>query len=164
MKSLKQTQWILILGMMILVLMPAYAEPSKVPPATVMETGANVNSAIRSLSTTIYTAEQPVRVTIKTSLDAEASIYAIEETPPVGWAVSDIDNGGNYMASYNKLRWGPFFDNASRTFAYTATPPANASGTQVFSGVISVDGSSTAIVGTSIIGSEPGRGKHGRKK
>ncbi|MCP5115396.1 MAG: YkgJ family cysteine cluster protein, partial [bacterium] len=42
-----------------------------------------------------------------------------------------------------------FFDNQSRTLSYDATPPAGTTGTQTFSGTLSIDGSGEAICGDS---------------
>jgi hypothetical protein len=46
------------------------------------------------------------------------------------------------------VKWGPFFDNTSRTLTYEAVPPVAALGTVTFNGRASFEGASAAIIGS----------------
>ncbi len=50
--------------------------------------------------------------TIAISIEPPEGTLAIglEDSPPLGWAVQNISNGGNYDADNNKVKWGPFFE------------------------------------------------------
>jgi hypothetical protein len=63
-----------------------------------------------------YVAGQPLQVVIQVTPPANTQVYAVEDTPPAGWAVSGIDNGGQRDAGNGKVKWGPFFDNCSSRF------------------------------------------------
>jgi hypothetical protein len=90
-------------------------------------------------------------VSIQASPVAGTQSYAVEDTPPTGWTVSGIDNGGQFDATNGKVKWGPFFDAQARTLTYLVTPPGGSSGQRTFNGTISVDGVSSAICGSSSI-------------
>ncbi len=47
----------------------------------------------------------------------------IEDTPPTGWVVSDISNGGSWDTAGGNIKWS-FLDGVPRTVHYTAVPPA----------------------------------------
>jgi PKD repeat protein len=98
-----------------------------------------------------YTPSQALQVTIQTCPPAGSNNHAVEDSPPSGWAVSGIDGGGTYDSANGKVKWGPFFDTQQRTLHYSVTPPAGTTGTKYFQGVISIDGVSQAICGSSSI-------------
>ncbi len=101
-----------------------------------------------------YTPGQPVAVAISVSPAAGTLTYAVEDAPPNGWTVSGIDNSGTWDSGNRKVKWGPFFDATTRTLRYSATPPTGTTGTETFSGTVSVDGMGQAICGDSSI--DPG--------
>jgi hypothetical protein len=76
---------------------------------------------------------------------ATVQVYAVEETVPSGWDILVINEGGEYDRVRRKVRWGPFFDNASRTLTYTVSPAGRSRGTIGFAGVASFDGRSVPI-------------------
>jgi hypothetical protein len=104
-------------------------------------------SAVSSFNSTSYTPGVGVVVSIAVTPDASTQVYAVEDTPPSGWTVSGIDNGGQFDNANQKVKWGLFFDNTSRTLTYTATPPAGETGTKTFAGVASFDGTNVTIGG-----------------
>lgn len=75
------------------------------------------------------------------------TVYAVEDTPPSGWAVGLVNSGGAYDLLNGKVKFGPFFDNTARTLTYELTPATNATGTVNFSGVASADGANTTVQG-----------------
>jgi hypothetical protein len=113
---------------------------------------ASLGSASRELPTN-YQPELPVAVTISVIPPAGAFSSAVEETPPEGWLVSEISNGGSFDAVNNKVKW-VFLDGETRTLTYQATPPSGETGIQEFSGVASFDGMNAPIGGSSSISSQ----------
>jgi hypothetical protein len=91
-----------------------------------------------------YQPEDDVPVSISVSPPGSTATWAVEETPPAGWAVSGISDGGSWDGTH--VKW-IFFDAVARELAYTATPPSGTSGSQAFSGVLSIDGASQDLCG-----------------
>ncbi len=61
-----------------------------------------------------------------------------EDSPPVGWVVSNISDGGTWDAQLEKVKWGPFFVlPIPEAVTYDVTPPASVGGEQCFSGIAS---------------------------
>jgi hypothetical protein len=79
--------------------------------------------------------------------DETVAVYAVEDRPPAGWAVSAISEGGHYDAANGKVKWGPFYDHVSRALFYQVLPPVTATGVSVFSGVGSFNGRSSPVIG-----------------
>jgi hypothetical protein len=98
-----------------------------------------------------YFVGQALVVSVQVTPAAGTQSYAVEETPPTGWTVSDIDNSGQFDAANGKVKWGPFFDATARTLKYSVTPPAGTTGQKTFAGTVSVDGASSTICGTTSI-------------
>jgi len=64
---------------------------------------------------------------------------AVEETPPVGWAVSNVSPGGTFVGT--DIRWGPFFEPIPTEVSYDLTPPPDAPLEEhCFTGTASYDG------------------------
>lgn len=100
---------------------------------------------------TVYYPETPFTVTIIVTPSNDVSSYVIEDNVPQGWTVFDINQSGSFDAVNNKVKYGPFFDNAARTLIYQITPPAEAKGNYDFTGIASFDGSSIEITGVRTI-------------
>ncbi len=98
-----------------------------------------------------YTNGQALQVSVQVSPPVNTQSHAVEETPPTGWTVSGIDNGGQFDAVNGKVKWGPFFDATARTLNYSVTPPAGTTGQKTFSGTVSINGTNNAICGTATI-------------
>jgi hypothetical protein len=88
-----------------------------------------------------------VQVELIISPDITTTAYAIEENWPVGFTVSNISEFGAVDSVNNKIKWGPFLDNQSRTITYTLTPVEGYKGAKALNGWISVDGTNTQIQG-----------------
>lgn len=73
--------------------------------------------------------------------------YIVEDIPPTGWIVTNINENGIWDSVNHKVKWGPFYDNNNRTLIYQVTPPINESGTKVFAGRAIFDGIEMPIGG-----------------
>lgn len=87
-------------------------------------------------------------VTIRVAPAGSAMAYAVQDTFPAGWSVSQISHDGIFDPVNHQVKWGPFFDANPRELTYQATPPPTASGLTAFAGTASFDGTSAAITGT----------------
>lgn len=85
-------------------------------------------------------------VTIHVVPPSWVATYAVQESPPAGWWLIQIEpNDGVHDTVHGTIKWGPYFDNLPRDFRYVLVPPGGTSGVQVFNGVVSLDGVSYAI-------------------
>jgi len=114
---------------------------------TVSVTATTAPSAISDFGTESYVPGTPLSVSTVVTPLGTTQAYAVEDAPPTGWTVSNINQSGVYDAVNHKVKWGPFFDSTARTFTYTATPPGGTTGVQVFTGTASLDGSNVTIAG-----------------
>ncbi len=87
-------------------------------------------------------------VTLNATPSSTTGFYAIEETAPVGWIISNASMGGVFGSNSNKII---FIDNASRTLAYDITPPVTETGDKAFSGTVSADDGKSNITGQTLI-------------
>ena len=108
--------------------------------------GSSRSTAISELPATYQPGVQFV-VTIRVTPASDASAQTISDTPPAGWLISDVSDGGAVDAANGKVKWGPFFDSQARTLTYRVTPPATAAGLATFSGNLSVDGVNITVSG-----------------
>jgi hypothetical protein len=100
-------------------------------------------------------AEVPVPVELSVVPDPGTQAYALEDSPPSDWIISDINEGGGWEPINIKVKWGAFFDNTSRVLAYKITPPGGAVGIKTFSGKGSFDGTGIAIGGSLSVELQP---------
>jgi len=98
-----------------------------------------------------YTPGVPVSVSITVIPDSGTQVYAVEDAPPANWVVSDINESGQWDDVNKKVKWGPFFDNNTRTLTYQATPPSGETGIKTFTGTAAFDSQGTVIAGDQII-------------
>jgi len=105
------------------------------------------NTGVRALATPTYTPEIPLVVSLSVVPKNGSLAYAIEDAPPVGWTVTNINENGVFDPLTNKVKWGIFFNQCPTYFTYTLTPPANANGTQNLNGTLSVDGVNVPVTG-----------------
>jgi uncharacterized repeat protein (TIGR02543 family) len=106
----------------------------------------NAGAATRDLPN-CYTPSvvMPVSSTVAPGQGTQA--HAVEDSPPAGWTVSDINENGGWDDVKKKVKWGPFFDSNSRTLTYKVTPPSDETGIKTFSGTASFDGMNMTIGG-----------------
>ena len=90
-------------------------------------------------------------VTIAVTPDVTASVYAVEDHIPENATVTDISDNGSLDAINGLVKWGPFFDNQSRTLTYTVRIAEGETGKLSFSGSVSVDGVPSMIEGSDAV-------------
>jgi hypothetical protein len=88
-----------------------------------------------------------VTVLLQVAPGTNAAVYAVEDKPPAGWAVSGITGGGIYDSKRGKVKWGPFFDTTPRTLSYTVAVPPSTTGVARFSGTAAFDDVQSGITG-----------------
>jgi hypothetical protein len=81
--------------------------------------------------------------------------YVVEEQAPSGWTGSAISDSGVFDGNNRKVKWGPFFDDTSRTVGFEASGPAKGVPTRSktnrgdrtnrWTGTLSIDGVNRAI-------------------
>jgi len=102
-------------------------------------------SVIRNLS--CYLAGNKLTISLVVKPLAATGNYGIEDMPPAGWSVANISSSGIYDSLKNKVKFGPFFDNAERTLTYDVTPPVSETSDKSFNGTASSDGANIPIGG-----------------
>ncbi len=112
-------------------------------------------AVVSSFSAANYVPGVGVTVTIAVTPDAGTQVYAVEDTVPLGWAVTNVNNSGAFDSTNRKVKWGPFFDNAARSLTYVVTPPTGETGAKTFVGSASFDGVSVSVTGTRALSSVP---------
>ena len=108
-------------------------------------------AAVPSASRALPDAYQPgvaFEVVINVLTDDTVFAWGVEEKAPTGWAVSGVNETGNYDPVGGEVRWF-FLDKTARTLKYTLTPPQGATGDVVVSGKVNFGGDDTAIGGDS---------------
>ena len=99
-----------------------------------------------------YAAGYEVTVSIDVGPAPAVLAQAIEDTPPAGWTVGTISDGGAFNAQTSEVKWGPFFDATARVLTYVVTPPAGTTLAVTFAGVASFDGVVVPLGGTATLG------------
>ncbi|MGA2221273.1 MAG: S8 family serine peptidase [Verrucomicrobiia bacterium] len=102
-----------------------------------------------------YVAGSANHVTISVVPNNTVSSYSLTDTPPSGWSVTNIDNGGSWDSVNQQVTWGPFADYTPRSLDYDVLPPADTTGVQCFAGTVSFDTSSCAVTGNDCISPVP---------
>ena len=108
---------------------------------------SSVPNAISSFSSATYTPGTPLQVSLAVKPSASTMTYAVEDMPPTGWTVSNISNSGVYDPANNKVKWLELSEMSAKTLSYTVTPPVGSSGTKIFTGIASFDGTNVTITG-----------------
>jgi len=109
-------------------------------------------TGVRTFSAPRYIPGSRLTVTISVIPDASAGVYAVEETFPPLWTISNVSHGGLVDAANGKVKWF-FTDSLARTLTFDATPPAGESGDRTFVGTLVVDANPPiSIIGKATIG------------
>ncbi len=124
-------------------------DPFRLPPWDIGITlPVRSNAVVSSFKPRYYTPDIPVTMTtlaVTPGIDTRA--YAVEETPPEGWAITDISHSGIFDVQSNKIRWGLFSDDAVRDLTYRVTPSESAVDAQSFVGQAAFDEADEPISG-----------------
>lgn len=88
-----------------------------------------------------------VTVSILIQPPSGISVYAVEEFFPAETSVMSVGDGGQVDAASGSIKWGPFFDNQTRTLRYELSIPESAQGDLPFRGLLSLDGQSQSVGG-----------------
>jgi VWFA-related protein len=119
-----------------------------VAPNSIIQSAAQMSDgAVSSFSAGYYTPGVPVDVTLAIFPPASTQAYAVEETPPEGWMVTDISDEGTFDAQSSQIRWGLFLDDAMRELTYRVTPAMGATGARDFIGQAAFDSEVVPIGG-----------------
>jgi outer membrane protein assembly factor BamB len=121
---------------------PGSQPPPPLPPATTATNGL----ATAALPATLQPGGR-LTVTITVVPATNVTVYAVEDQPPAGWQPVELTGEGWFDAALGKVKWGPFFDSAPRTFSYQVTAPADAAGLVQFNGAAAFDGAVGSIGG-----------------
>ncbi len=80
-------------------------------------------------------------LTVRVAFDPPAGAFAVglEDSPPMGWNVGNISDGGSWDPVHRKVKW-LFFDGQARTVNYTVNVPGEQTGEVCFAGAINFDG------------------------
>ena len=97
----------------------------------------------------------PITIILTVEPGDTASTYAVEETPPSGWTVSEVSDDGQLVVTTGKVRWGPFFDAQTRSLSYVLTPATSSPTELSFAGTASFDGASLTISGAAALSLVP---------
>ena len=95
--------------------------------------------AVRTVPSS-YVPGNTLAVSITITPDGGTVAYALEDAPPTGWVVSNIQqDGGSPTGVFDgvagKVKWIPFAGDTPHTVSYNVTPPISETGTQSFFGV-----------------------------
>ena len=80
-----------------------------------------------------------------------ARTYAVEHRIPSGWELVSIGSSGHYDDEKGSVRWGPYFDQASRTLVYLARPGRLSSDSVPLGGASAYDGHGVDLSGDNVI-------------
>jgi hypothetical protein len=113
---------------------------------------AFAQSATRDLS---GYSDPGVTFTVSITIDTPPGTFAVglEESPPPGWSVSNMSNGGTWDTQSEKVKWGPFSNpSIPALVTYDVTQPGGQTGERCFAGTVSFDGSDQPIEGDQCVG------------
>ncbi len=94
-----------------------------------------------------YVPGKALEVVLESKPAPGVAFHAVADRPPAGWTVSAVNESGVLDPRTGQVKFGPFSDNLARTLRYTVLPPANATTRAEFVGILSTDGSESAVAG-----------------
>jgi len=108
---------------------------------------ATVSSATRTISNLTPAPGEQLTVSLALDVVAPDTYYAIDETVPTGWVISNPGTGATSQADH--LKWVVTGPATSTVYQYIVTVPATATGTGAFSGQVGFgSGPGTDVVST----------------
>jgi len=108
-------------------------------------------TATRTVGAQQYIPGQSIQICINVSPAAATRVYVVEETPPAGWTVRNVNEKGVWDSITGHIRWGMFWDSNPRQLCYELIPPTVAGKDGQFAGIASYDGMVVLITGDSSI-------------
>ena len=97
-----------------------------------------------------YWPGETITLTNRATVRGSLRTYAVQQHPPLGWTVVSVE-GGVLDTTNNLMKWGPYFDRASRDLVFTRRPPADVHGLHSMVGAASYDGFRVATQGITIL-------------
>lgn len=95
-----------------------------------------------------FTPGVPFTVSIAVVAPGGAVVVVLEDSPPPGWTtIGAISDEGVYDSGNHSVKWGPWFEDLSRTVTYDVTPPAGREGQPCWDGGVSFDGNPYLPIG-----------------
>lgn len=130
-------------------------------PSAVATATYQINTPVHTVTRILpsgYTPGAAVPVQISVKPDAGTLSWTLEETPPAGWTISNIQpDGGVWNAATKTIQWAPFTGANPVTLFYYATPPQTETGTKSFSGSATLDGLAVPVGGATSLVRTPDR-------
>ncbi len=83
---------------------------------------------------------KPVTVSIDVLAPAGTAVMALECSVPRGWKIEAISDGGTWDGSSRKVKWGPFFENPTRSVTVRVRAKGAATDLNALDGSVSFDG------------------------
>jgi hypothetical protein len=123
------------------------------PAASLSEVPWTTNhlGTVVSAMPTNYAVGIPFTVTISVNASDAVRAYAIEEMPPLGFAVTNVSHEGIFCPVTRKIRWGVFLGNTARTFSYQMIAATNSPAVAEFHGVASSNGVNQPVTGQRVV-------------
>ncbi len=89
---------------------------------------------------------RPMQISIAVRAPLGTSAMALEYRIPKGWKVAAVSDGGTWDTQSRKVKWGPFFEDLSRTVTFQARGAADATRLNEAFGTVSFDGVNYPII------------------
>ena len=93
--------------------------------------------------------EPHVVFTVSIAIDPPSgtTVVGVEDTPPAGWSISNISNGGTWDIDLETVKWPIFMGSVPDSVTYDAVSPEEPAGSYCFTGSVSFDGPDQPIGG-----------------
>ena len=98
-----------------------------------------------------YKPGEKILVELAVIIATTKTVYGLEDQPPVGWTISNPSDGV-LDTNHHKVKFGPFYDSAPRSFTYEVTVPMDEHNVCEFAGSVGFEKIVSSITGDSIIG------------
>ena len=121
------------------------ADADGVPDLAPAEPAATVVLPVRPARSSGLSEPPHLKVPITIKAPKGTSAMALEIRVPAGWQVTVISDAGLWDELHRKIKWGPFFDNLSRTVTFKVRRTASHLQQGGFEGNVSFDGVNSPI-------------------
>lgn len=103
---------------------------------------------VETLTPSHFVPGEVVAITNVVHVVPGARTYAVEHRVPAGWELVSIGSSGYYDGERGSVRWGPYFDQSSRTLVYLARAGRLSADRVPLSGSSAYDGHGVELAGT----------------